>query len=172
MNGRLTPLFSESQIAARVEALADEISTAPLKPDIALPILAGSFVFAADLLRALAKRGLSLPMEFIWLRGYGSAREGGEIAVLVGPPEAVHGSTALLIDGVLDRGHTLAKARDLLLERGAAAVIGAVAVDKTRDDAVFRANYAAFTGVTDFIVGYGMDDAGTGRALPYIAKVE
>jgi hypoxanthine-guanine phosphoribosyltransferase len=36
---------------------------------------------------------------------------------------------------------------------------------------VFRADYAAFTGVSDFIVGYGMDDAGLGRALPYIAKV-
>lgn len=172
MKGRLTPLYSESQIAARVEALAGEIAATPLKPDIALPILAGSFVFAADLLRALAKRELSLPMEFIWLRSYGGARQGGEIAVLVGPQEALHGRTALLIDGVLDRGHTLAKARELLLERGAATVISAVAVDKTRDDAVFRADYAAFTGVSDFIVGYGMDDSGSGRSLPYIARVD
>jgi hypoxanthine phosphoribosyltransferase len=172
VNGTLTPLFSESQIAARVDALAAEIAASPLKPDIALPILSGSFVFAADLLRALAKHGLSLPVEFIWLRSYGGSREGGQIAVLVGPPEELHGRTALVIDGVLDRGHTLAKARELLLERGAATVISAVAVDKARDDAVFRADYAAFTGVSDFIVGYGMDDAGLGRALPYIAKVE
>jgi hypoxanthine phosphoribosyltransferase len=172
VNGTLTPLFSEQQIAARVDALAEKIASAGLKPDIALPILSGSFVFAADLLRALARHGLSLPVEFIWLRSYAASRKGGEIAVLVGPPEELHGRTALLIDGVLDGGHTLAKARDLLLERGAATVISAVAVDKTRDDAVFRADYAAFTGVSDFIVGYGMDDGGLGRALPYIAKVE
>jgi len=166
----LTPLFSEEQIRERVEALAGDIAAAPLKPDIALPILSGSFVFAADLLRALARRGLFLRMEFIWLRSYGAMRQRGDIAVLVGPPDSLHDKAALLIDGVLDGGHTLAKARDLLLERGAAAVLTAVAVDKRRDDAVLKADYAAFTGVADFIVGYGMDDASEGRGLPYIAR--
>ena len=168
----LTPLFTEDRIRERVEALAQKIAAAPLRPDIALPVLAGSFVFAADLLRALAKCGLSLPMEFVWLRRYGAAREGRELTVLVGPPAELHGRTALLIDGVLDRGHTLARARSLLLERGAATVIAAVAVDKQREGAVFRADYAAFTGVPDFIVGYGMDDAGHHRGLPYIARVD
>lgn len=168
----LTPLFTEDQIRERVEALAREIADAPLKPDIALPVLAGSFVFAADLLRALAKRGLSLPMEFIWLRSYGAAREGRELTVLVRPPEELHGRTALLIDGVLDRGHTLARARSLLLERGAGTVITAVAVDKQRAGAVLRSDYAAFAGVLDFIVGYGMDDAGQYRGLPFIARAK
>src|ERR1041385_7215197 len=119
----ITPLFTEDQIRARVQAIAREIASAPLKPDIALPVLAGSFVFAADLLRALAKEGLSLSMEFVWLRRYGAERYGSEVAGLVGPPEELHGRTALLIDGVLDHGHTLMKARDLLLENGAATVI-------------------------------------------------
>ena len=44
-------------------------------------------------------------------------------------------------------------------------------VDKRRTDAVLKADYAAFTGVADFIVGYGMDDAGNGRGLPYIARL-
>jgi hypoxanthine phosphoribosyltransferase len=168
---RITPLFSEEKIRKRVEALAGEIAAAPLKPDLALPILSGSFVFAADLLRALARRGLVLPIEFIWLRSYGAMRQRGEIAVLVGPPDSLHRKTALLIDGVLDGGHTLAKARALLLERGAATVLTAVAVDKRRLDALLTADYAAFAGVGDFIVGYGMDDAGEGRGLPYIARV-
>jgi hypoxanthine phosphoribosyltransferase len=168
---KLTPLFSEDQIRARVDTLAEEIAAAPLAPDAAIPILSGSFVFAADLLRGLARRGLVLPMEFIWLRSYGAAREGGEIAVLVGPQAQLNRKTALLIDGVLDRGHTLAKARDLLLEQGAARVLIAVAVDKSRTDAVLTADYAAFSGVADFIVGYGMDDAGKGRGLPYIARL-
>jgi hypoxanthine-guanine phosphoribosyltransferase len=43
-------------------------------------------------------------------------------------------------------------------------------VDKARKDAVAKADYAAFTGVAEFIVGYGMDDAGADRALPYIGK--
>lgn len=168
----LIPLFSEDQIRARVEALAGEIAAALVTPDFAVPILSGGFVFAADLLRALARRRLVLPMEFIWLRSYGVAREGGEVAVLVGPPDALHGKTVLLIDGVLDRGHTLSKARDLLLARDVARVLTAVSVDKGRTDAVLKADYVAFPGVVDFIVGYGMDDAGDGRGLPYIARLE
>jgi hypoxanthine phosphoribosyltransferase len=168
---RIAPLFSEEQIRERVQAVAQEIAHAPLKPDIALPVLAGSFVFAADLLRALTKEGLSLPMEFIWLRRYGAERRGSEVAVLIGPPEELHGRTVLLIDGVLDHGHTLMKARDLLLENGAATVITAVTVDKNRETALLKSDYALFSGVNDFIVGYGMDDAGRGRGLPYIGNI-
>lgn len=166
------PLFPEEEIRARVAAVAGEIAASPRRPDFAVPILSGSFVFAADLLRALARRGLVLPMAFIWLRSYGAAKQGGEIAVLVAPPEHVRGRTVLLIDGVLDRGHTLAKARDLLRAGGADSVLTAVAVDKRKAGAVLTADYAAFTGVADFIAGYGMDDAGAGRGLPYIARVE
>jgi hypoxanthine phosphoribosyltransferase len=165
-------LYSESEIAARVDAVAHAIAQHPLKPDIAVAILAGAFVFAADLLRALAKQGLSLPMEFLWLRSYADKRAGGEISVLVGPTERIHGKTVLLIDGVLDGGHTLRKARALLFEAEAASIITAVAVEKARDDAILKADHALFTGTRGFIIGYGMDDAQTHRGLPYIARVE
>ena len=78
----------------------------------------------------------------------------------------------LLIDGVLDKGHTIARATSLLRQAGAASVCTVVAVDKHHHDAVARADYALYTGVQDFIVGYGMDDAGKYRALPYIGKIE
>ncbi len=164
-------LHSEEDIAARLAAVAHEIAQAPLKPDFAVAILAGAFVFAADLLRAMAKEGLSLPIEFLWLRSYAEEREGGDIAVLVGPTAQIHGRTVLLIDGVLDRGATLEKARELLREAEAAAVITAVAVDKRRGDAVLCADHALFRGDTGFLIGYGMDDAGAARGLPYIAEI-
>jgi hypoxanthine phosphoribosyltransferase len=161
-------LFSEAEIAKRVAVLAGEL--APLRPDIAVPILAGAFVFAADLLRALARAGLSLPVEFLWLRSY-DAQKAGEVSVLSGPTENVRGKIVLLIDGVLDRGTTIAKARVLLKEAGAKSVITAVAVDKLRPDAIIHADFAMFQGVSDFIVGYGMDEEGRNRGLPYIASV-
>ena len=97
-------LHSEAEIRARTDAVAREIAHAAPKPDFAVAILAGAFVFAADLLRALAREGLSLPIEFLWLRSYAEKRTGGEIAVLVGPTERIHGKTVLLVDGVLDGG--------------------------------------------------------------------
>jgi hypoxanthine phosphoribosyltransferase len=169
----LTTLYSEEQIAARIAVMAREIAKAPLKPDFACAILVGAFVFTADLLRALAREGLSLPVEFLWLRSYGKNRTGAaEVSALVAPSENVRAKTVLLIDGVLDKGATIVKARELLLERGAAAVITAVIVDKDRPDALVKADHAGFTGTQGFLVGYGMDDAGNDRGLPFIGKVE
>jgi hypoxanthine phosphoribosyltransferase len=88
-------LFSQARIARRVKAVAREIARGPLRPDIAVPILAGAFVFAADLLRALAREGLDLETEFIWLRTYGRAETPGEVAVLKRPTEIVRGRTIL-----------------------------------------------------------------------------
>jgi len=164
-------LHSEADIRARLDVVAREIADAPLKPDFAVAILAGAFVFAADLLRALAREGLSLPIEFLWLRSYADKRVGGEISVLVGPTEKIHAKTVLLIDGVLDGGHTLAKARELLLNAEAATIITVVAVDKLRGDAMLKADHALFAGSHGFLIGYGMDDAGAERGLPYIAVV-
>lgn len=169
----LTVLHSEAEIAARVDALAAEIANAPLKPDFAAAVLVGAFVFAADLLRALARHGLSLPIEFLWLRSYGKNRVGAEsVTALVSPSENVRSRTVLLIDGVLDKGATIVTARDLLLRCGASAVLTAVAVDKDRPDALVRAEYAAFSGTNGFLVGYGMDDAGKDRGLPFIGRVD
>lgn len=168
----MTPLFTQEQIAARIEALAAEILQAPARPDFAAVVLVGAFVFAADLLRALARGGLSLPLECLWLRSYGQNRVGADdITVLSGPTDAVRGKTVLLMDGVLDKGTTLVKARALLSAQGAAAVVGAVAIDKSRGDALVIADHAAFRGVRGFLVGYGMDDAGKDRGLPYIATI-
>ena len=152
-----------------MDAIAREIAASAVKPDIMAPILVGAFVFAADLLRALARLGLVLPTEFLWLRSY-HVRESAEVvSVLSGPSANVRGRTVLIVDGVLDHGRTIAKARSLLTQAGASAVLTAVAVDKSRKDAVASADFAAFVGVSGFIIGYGMDDAGAGRGLPDIS---
>lgn len=161
-------LFSEANIASRVDTLAHEI--APRKPEIAIAILIGGFVFASDLVRALARASIQVEVEFLWLRSYGNERAGGAISLLAGPSENVKGKRVLLIDGVLDVGRTIVKAQQLLEAAGATEIVTAVAVDKSREDAIASADFAGFSGVSDFIVGYGMDDAGKYRGLPYIGK--
>lgn len=152
--------------------MAGDIARLSDPPEIVAPVLVGAFVFAADLMRALSREGLDLPLEYLWLRSYGAARDGGEMQVLAGPGDSVAGKHVLLIDGVLDHGHTLVMARDLLTEAGARKVTTAVVVDKARETAPIKADHACFTGVSDFIVGYGMDDAGRTRGLPYIGAVD
>jgi hypoxanthine phosphoribosyltransferase len=162
-------LFSEADIAARVDALARDI--VPLKPEIVVPILIGGFVFASDLIRALARHGVHVEVEFLWLRSYGNERAGGAVSLLAGPSENVRGKRALLVDGVLDVGRTIVKAQQLLEAAGAKDILTAVAVDKGRKDAIAGADFRAFSDVSDFIVGYGMDDAAKYRGLPYIGRV-
>jgi hypoxanthine phosphoribosyltransferase len=164
-------LFSAGEIALRVRALARDIAAQPKKPDLIAGILVGAFVFVADLARALASEGLPLGIEFLWLRSYGGARAGGAVHTRVAPSQAVARRNVLLVDGVLDRGATLVKAKSLLIEAGAASVTTAVAVDKRRADALLVADHAAFSHVEGFIVGYGMDDGETGRALPHVARM-
>lgn len=163
-------LFSPEAIAAAVADLARQIAKAKTVPHIAAPILVGGYVFAADLLRALTVEGYSLPTEFLWLRSYTGQESQKTMRVLVPPSEAFRGKNVLVIDGVLDTGKTLKKAKELALQYGASAVQTAVILDKRRPDALARADFAGFTDVTDFVVGYGMDDTGADRALPYIAK--
>jgi hypoxanthine phosphoribosyltransferase len=148
--------------------VAREIARRIPQPDLAVPILTGAFVFAADLMRALAREGLSLPVEFLRFASYGDGRHAGHAPVLLaGADIPATGRTVLLIDGVLDSGNTLQAARAHLLSRGARAVVSVVAVDKGLAAAP---DFALFSKVSGFIVGYGMDDAGRDRGLAAIAR--
>jgi hypoxanthine phosphoribosyltransferase len=164
-------LFTAEQIQARVRSLAAEIAAAPRRPDIAMPVLVGGFVFAADLIRALVWEGVPLDVEMIWLRSYGDKRVASAISMIAGPSEQIAGRHVLVIDGVLDAGRTIAKAVSLIKAAGAASVQVAVILDKQRPDALAHADYVGFPIGNEFVIGYGMDDAGRYRGLPYIGKV-
>ncbi len=164
-------LFSSEEIAARVRELARDIARAPQRPDIAMPILVGGFVFAADLVRALSKEGVDLAVEMLWLRSYGDKRVASAISMIAGPSEQIAGRHVLVIDGVLDAGRTVAKAVSIIQAAGAASVQVAVMLDKQRPDRVANADYVGFPVGNDFVIGYGMDDAGKYRGLPYIGKI-
>ncbi len=165
-------LYSKEQIQSRLLEVVKELAALTETPRVAAPVLVGAFVFASDLVRALAEEGVHLETEMIWLRSYGNARTGSAISVLAAPTDHVRGKHVLLIDGILDKGNTVARSTKLLLEAGAASVKTVVAIDKRRNDAVAKADYALFTDVDEFVVGYGMDDAGEHRALPYIGIMQ
>ena len=164
-------LFSAEQIQERVRVMARLIAASKLVPDVAMPVLVGGFVFAADLLRALAWEGVAMDVEMIWLRSYGDKRVASAISMIAGPSEQIAGRHVLVIDGVLDAGRTIAKAVSLIEAAGAASVQVAVILDKQRGDAVAKADYVGFTAGKEFVIGYGMDDAGHYRGLPYIGKM-
>ena len=79
---KIEVLFSAEDIAKRTEELAEEIALSDLRDILVISVLKGSFVFAADLIRAFHKAGLAPEVEFISISSYGAGTEGGEIQLL------------------------------------------------------------------------------------------
>jgi hypoxanthine phosphoribosyltransferase len=156
-------LFPAATIATRIESLARELAALPDRPERLIGVLTGAFIFAADLTRALARQGLDLPVDWLWLSSYGNGRSRGALTLRAAPVAALEGEHILLVDGVLDSGSTLAQAIDLLEQQGARRITTAVVIDKELAQARLRADHACFCGVDAFISGYGLDDQGLGR---------
>ncbi len=167
-------LFSDVAIAERLEVLATEISSQNLERLLVVAILKGSFVFAADLLRALHRSGLDPEVDFLTLSSYRRSKvSSGSVEILRDLDLPVEGRTVLVVDDVLDSGRTLVFAKDLLTARGAEKVLTCVLIDKQAPRAVqVDADFKAFECSNEFVVGYGMDVAHRFRQLPFVAVLK
>jgi hypoxanthine phosphoribosyltransferase len=166
-------LFSEQKIADRVVEMAAEIKRSEHERLLVVSILKGSFIFAADLLRALHGVGLAPEVEFISLSSYGAGTtSSGEIKILRDIESDVTGRSILLLDDILESGRTIAFAKDLMTARGATGVEICVLLDKPHRRAVeIEADYVGFDCPDKFVVGYGMDMAHGFRQLPYVGVI-
>jgi len=167
-------LFSEAEIAARVEAMGYEIAEAVPQRLLAVPIMTGAFIFAADLLRALYRAGVEPEVDFFQVGSYGNGTtSSGTVQLLRDIQADVTGRDVLLIDDILESGRTLTYARNVLIDRGARRVLIAVALEKPNKLAVeIAADYVGFQCPDRFVLGYGMDYAGKYRELPFIGALD
>ncbi len=166
-------LFSERQIGGRIRAVAREIAQSKPYRLLAVPVLKGSFVFAADLMRACHRAGLTPEVDFLILASYrADTRSSGRVDILRDIETDVKGRDVLIIDDILESGRTLAFARDLLAVRGAKRVMTAVLLDKAGHRAAdIEADFKGFDCPDKFVVGYGMDMAHAFRELPFVGYV-
>jgi hypoxanthine phosphoribosyltransferase len=167
-------LLDAPTIAARNAEMAAEIAAAGYVDLLVVSILKGSFVFAADLIRALHEAGLSPEVEFLTLSSYRTGTvSSGEVTVLRDVETDVAGRDVLLIDDILESGRTLAYAKRLMQGRGARRVGIAVLLDKPGKLAQpLEADHVGFICPDLFVVGYGMDVAHAFRELPFVGIVE
>jgi len=173
-NAAIRVLFDAQTIHARNIALAREIRAVAPDNLLVIAILRGSFIFAADLLRALHEAGLAPSVEFMQLASYHSGlSSSGQVSILKDIDNSVDGREVLLIDDILESGRTLAFAKDLLAARGASRVMSAVLIEKPGKRAVqFEADFIGFQAPDHFLVGYGMDVAHQFRQLPFIGMIQ
>tara|TARA_R110002020_G_scaffold198830_9_gene400136 strand:+ start:18032 stop:18574 length:543 start_codon:yes stop_codon:yes gene_type:complete len=170
---QIEPLFTPEMIAERNRTMAAEIAVNPKKDLLVISILKGSFIFAADLIRALHDAGLEPEVEFITLSSYGKGTTSQGVKIIKDIDSDVRDRDVLLIDDILESGRTLRFARDLMYERGAKNVDIAVLLDKrSRREGSLDAEYVGFECPDYFVVGYGMDVAYAFRELPFVGIVK
>jgi hypoxanthine phosphoribosyltransferase len=173
VGGAVRELFSAAEIAGRVEALASEIAAAKLDDLLIVAILKGSFIFAADLVRALNAQGLKPEIDFIFLASYdGEPKSSGAVRVLRDVEGDLGGRDVVIVDDILDSGLTLDFAKRRLLALGAKRVLTCVLVDKqVPRAAAIEADLTGFVCPPVFVVGYGMDLRNRYRELPFIGEI-
>jgi hypoxanthine phosphoribosyltransferase len=166
-------IFSPEQIAARLDVLATEIAARKIDRLLVIAVLKGSFVFAADLIRAMHRHGLAPEIDFLTLSSYRKSKSSsGQVTILRDLDLDVDNRNILLVDDILESGRTLAFAKDLLSARGAASILTCVLLDKNVARAVdVSADFRAFDCPEVFVVGYGMDVAHRLRELPFVGHV-
>ncbi len=167
-------LFDEASLAARIEHMAREIAGADPRDLIAIPIMTGAFVFAADLLRALHRAGLAPEVDFLQVASYGAGtKPSGQMEMMRELRARVEDRDVLLIDDILETGRTLAFAQRLLIERGARRVMIAALLEKPhKKEIAVHADFVGFSCPDRFVVGYGMDHAGFYRQLPFVGTLD
>ena len=155
-----------SAIAAAVRAVAARLNAdyAGRRP-LLVAVLNGSFMFAADLVRELTVDGLEI--SFVKLTSYEGTESTGAIKQLIGLREEVRDRHVIVIEDIVDTGHTAAGLVRRLAEQGAASVELACLLLKPASVRVpLTVRYAGLEIPNDFVVGYGLDYDGLGRHLP------
>ena len=167
-------LVEEPAIARRTDELAQAIRRElPDDEPVIVGLLTGSFVFVADLARALSRCGVRPRVHFLQTSHYGAGRHPqGRVAILRDLDADVKGRSVLVVDDILDSGRSLSQVLGLLGDRGATWLKSCVLLDKpARRSEGIVADWVGFEIPDAWVVGYGLDDAGAYRELPFVAEL-
>lgn len=167
--GQIETLISAAEIQTRVQELGQGIARDLAdKNPIVIGLLNGSFIFMADLVRAM-----DLPMELSFMRvaSYGGQTvTTGEVKILHDLDCTIQGRHVLIVEDIIDTGLTLFKVRNVLMDRQPASIRIVTLLDKpSRRRVEVPVDYVGFTIEDHFVVGCGLDLDGHFRNLPFVA---
>lgn len=171
-NYAIDEMISAKSIAARVEALAKEITANYNDADklVVVGLLRGSFVFIADLVRELK---MPVEVDFLEVSSYGDAMTSSrEVRILKDLRGEINGLDVLLVEDIVDTGHTMHHVQALLKSREPRSLEVCALLDKpSRREVKVDVRWIGFEIPDEFVVGYGIDYAQRNRNLPFIGKV-
>ena len=165
-------LFSEGQLKQRVAELGAQITADYVgKKPVLISVLRGSYIFMADLSRAI---DLPCTIDFMSVSSYGAGtKSSGQVEIKKDLSESIEGKDLIIVEDILDSGNTLFYLIQVLKARKPASVRICTVLDKPeRRVKDIRADYSGFTIPDAFLVGYGLDYAEKYRNLPYIGVLK
>ena len=169
---KIEPLFSAEQIRQRVVELGDEISTYYTGSEhvILVGLLRGSAIFLADLARAIDQ---PVTLDFMTVSSYGTEmKTSRDVKVLKDLEEEIKGADVLLVEDIVDSGHTLSCVMAMLALRNPRSLKVCTLLDKPSGREVdVNVKWVGFDVPDTFIVGYGIDCSQGYRNLPYLGKI-
>lgn len=164
-------VYPEHRIAERVREMGAEI-TAHFEPSgdlLLVGLLKGSFVFLADLVRAIRR---PLQVDFLRVASYGAERESsGAVRLLHNAQASLRDRSVVIVEDIIDSGHTLQYLVPLLREREPASLDVCTLLHKRLVTLDPAPRWVGFDAPREFLVGYGLDHAEDFRHLPYIASL-
>ncbi|WP_426767494.1 hypoxanthine phosphoribosyltransferase [Erwinia aphidicola] len=166
-------MISEAEIKSRVAALGQQINEHYRDSGsemVLVGLLRGSFMFMADLCRAI---DVPHEVDFMTASSYGNGTSSTrDVKILKDLDEDIRGKDVLIVEDIIDSGNTLSKVRELFNLRGPKSVAICTLLDKpSRREVDVPVEYVGFAIPDEFVVGYGIDYAQRYRHLPYVGKV-
>ncbi|MDO5549051.1 MAG: hypoxanthine phosphoribosyltransferase [Eubacteriales bacterium] len=161
-------LFSEEEIAEKVKEIGAQISKDYAgKNPLIISVLRGSFVFMADLVRAIT---VPCEVDFLSVSSYGSGTvSSGEVKIVKDFENSVADRHVIVVEDILDSGRTLSYLMNTLRTRGVASLSLCTFLDKPDRRVVpVEVDYCGFQVPDEFIVGYGLDYDQRFRNLPFV----
>jgi hypoxanthine phosphoribosyltransferase len=167
VQGRVEVLIPEDQLRARVRELGERITRDYAgRSLVVVGVLKGSFIFLADLVRAI---DLPLAVDFIGISSYQGTRTSGVVQITSDLGRPVDGKDVLLVEDIVDTGLTMRYLLDNLATRGPASLKVCALLEKpSRARAAVPIDYRGFVIGDEFVVGYGLDWDGRMRNLPFV----
>ena len=165
-------LFSEEQLKNRVREIAQQITADYQGKEIMLiSVLRGSFVFMADLCRAI---DLPCTLDFMAVSSYGKGtKSSGQVQITKDLSEDISDRHIIVVEDILDSGNTLSYLLQILQARHPASMKLCTLLDKPdRRIKPVHVDYSGFSIPDEFVVGYGLDFAEKYRNLPYIGVLK
>jgi len=160
-------MISGEVISKRVDELAKMINRDFAGKEVVfLGILNGAFLFAADLFKRI---DLKARISFVKLASYEGTRSSGSVKELIGWNEDIKNTQVIVIEDIVDTGHTLEQIVGELKVRKVASIKVATLLFKPKAyTKKIPINYIGFEIPNDFVIGYGLDYDGYGRNLPSV----